>query len=69
MRRRELDDVLFDVLSKDHPEITEVVKIDKGHSRLRVDFASGARATIMVREVSGPGVPAHAAYAIPESAL
>ncbi|MBM7772277.1 hypothetical protein JOD54_002481 [Actinokineospora baliensis] len=69
MRIRDLDDALFAVLSQDHPEITEVVKIDKGHSRLRVDFASGARVTIMVREVSGPGVPAHAAYAIPEAVL
>ncbi|GAA2993367.1 hypothetical protein [Actinokineospora diospyrosa] len=69
MRIRELDTVLLGVLSKDHPEITEVVKIDKGHSRLRVDFASGARVTIMVREVSGPGVPAHAAYSIPEAVL
>ncbi|GAA3053617.1 hypothetical protein [Actinokineospora globicatena] len=69
MRLRELDTLLLDILSQDHPEITAATKLDNGHSRLRVDFASGARITVMVREVTGPGVPAHSAYAIPESAL
>ncbi|HVK21243.1 MAG TPA: hypothetical protein VM677_07770 [Actinokineospora sp.] len=68
MRIRELDDLLRDILS-DHPEITDVQIIDRGHSRVRVDFASGARATIMVREVRGPGVPAHKSYEIPGTAF
>jgi hypothetical protein len=67
VRIRELDKVLFDLLSEDHPEITNVELLDKGHSRLRVDFAGGAKCTISVREVSGPGVPGHKPYELPEA--
>ncbi|MGW5050102.1 hypothetical protein [Actinokineospora sp. NPDC004072] len=69
MRIRELDTLLVDLLSPDHPEIVQTKILDKGHSRVRVEFASGAIATITVREVSGPGVPAHAPYSIPESVI
>ncbi|SDC45804.1 hypothetical protein [Actinokineospora iranica] len=69
MRIGELDKLLVDLLSQDHPEITEVAALDKGHRRVRVGFASGAVATIMVREVQGPGVPSHSPYDIPKSVI
>ncbi|MFC5289216.1 hypothetical protein ACFPM7_19365 [Actinokineospora guangxiensis] len=69
MQIRELDQLLVDLLSHDHPEIAKVVPLDKQHSRVRVEFASGAVATITIREVSGPGVPNHHPYEIPESVI
>ncbi|MGQ0837885.1 hypothetical protein [Actinokineospora sp.] len=69
MRIRELDELLFDLVSRDHPEIVAVDRLDQGHNRLRVEFASGAKCTVMVREVDGPGVPPHPAYHLPEGVL
>ncbi|CRK59547.1 hypothetical protein [Alloactinosynnema sp. L-07] len=72
MQLRELDALLVSLLSNDHPEIVNAELIDKEsspHSRVRVDFASGARVTIQVRSVEGPGVPAHQPYAIPSAVI
>ena len=68
---RELDALLVDLL-KDHPEIVSAEAINKDYapqSRVRVSFASGATATIMVREVEGPKVPAHKPYDIPAEVI
>jgi hypothetical protein len=39
------------------------------HTRVRVDFASGATAYVMVRQVSGPKVPRHQDYELPREAV
>lgn len=65
---RELDTLLVSLLSQEYPEILSAVALNKEHSRhsrVRVEFASGARATIQVRAVEGPKVPAHKPYEIP----
>lgn len=72
MRIREFDSLLTDLLTKaDHPEIVDVRPCDNpdGHTRLRVNFASGAEAYIMVRQVAGRGIPSHAPFELPREAF
>lgn len=69
---RELDTLLVSLLSQEHPEILSAEALDKAHSphsRVRVDFASGARATIQVRAVEGSKVPARKPYEIPAEVI
>lgn len=76
MRVRELDDTLVRLLTEaDHPEIVSVEALaerrgdgeppDTDHNRVKVWFASGGTATIMVRTVSGPDIPLHPAFQLP----
>ena len=57
----------------DHPEITEVRQCaednPQAHTRLRVNFASGAEAYVMVRQVTGRGIPQHAPFELPREAF
>jgi hypothetical protein len=75
MRVHEFERLVIDLLEKDdHPEIVAVQGLaedqaDTKHSRVRVDFASGAKATMMVREITGPNIPRHAPFQLPKEAL
>jgi hypothetical protein len=76
VRVREFERLAVDVVSKaGHPEITGVVSLvgdddpPGKHSRLRVDFASGASVFVMVERVTGPGIPRHASFDLPREAL
>ena len=69
---REFEALVIDLLAKaDHPEIVAVRRRaehedDSTHSRLKVDFASGASATVMVREITGPRIPRHSPFELPK---
>ena len=75
MRITELDRLLAQVIvDSDHPEITAVEHVPTqerpdDHTRLKVHFASGASATVMVNHVKGPGIPEHAEYQLPKEAM
>jgi hypothetical protein len=75
MRVREFEALVVDLLTEaDHPEILSVQRCaddarDTTHNRLKVNFASGASATVMVREVTGPGLPRHAPFELPKEAM
>ncbi|MCP2166078.1 hypothetical protein LX83_002937 [Goodfellowiella coeruleoviolacea] len=75
VRVRELDELLVRlIVAADHPEITAVRLIPSqehpdNHTRLRVDFASGACAYLMVGQVSGRGVGQVPRYQIPPAVL
>jgi hypothetical protein len=73
MKIRELADIIADAVNgADHPEIVSAETFDYGpedkhsnHNLVRVNFASGAQAFTMVRQVSGPGIPRHEPYTMP----
>jgi hypothetical protein len=71
MRMPDLDKLLLEALSEDHPEIVNVeqppnaVKDPTYATRVKVTYASGAASYVMVHHVAGPGVPSHAAYELP----
>lgn len=73
VRIREFDSFLANLLtSADHPEIVDVRQCTDnpdGHTRLRVNFASGAEAYVMVRQVTGRGIPSHAPFELPREAF
>jgi hypothetical protein len=74
MRIREFESVLEGLLTDaDHPEIVDIrlcsTENPEGHTRLRVGFASGAEAYVMVRRVVGRGVPPHAPFDLPREAF
>jgi len=73
MRIRAFDAFLADLLTNaGHPEIVSVrpcTDNPEGHTRLRVSFVSGAEAYIMVRQVTGRGIPPHAPFDLPGEAF
>jgi hypothetical protein len=74
VRIREFEAVLAGLLENaDHPEIVEIRRCSErnpeGHTRLHVHFASGADAYVMVRRVTGRGVPSHAPFELPREAF
>jgi hypothetical protein len=75
MGLRTLDQIIIEAVTKaDHPEIisaTAMATPDRpaNHNRVKVGFASGAEAYIMVRRVTGPGIPTHADYELPREAV
>lgn len=70
MNIRELDDLLLQVITEsDHPEIAGVEvwpSGPEGHTRMIVRFASGATATIMVRQAADAR---HAPFELPKEVL
>lgn len=78
MRVRELDDTLVRLLAEaDHPEVVSVIPLatpnveppDPRHSRVKVTFASGATAIIMVRTVASANTPLHPAFELPPEVI
>jgi hypothetical protein len=70
VRIAELDQLILDVLARDHPEIVGVRStVDEAkpvdHNRVRIDYASGGASFVMVHHVTGPGVPSHEPYDLP----
>ena len=75
MGLRRLDQIIIESLTRtDHPEITAVTGVagddnPADHNRVQVQFASGATAHIMVRQVNGPNIPRHQSYELPREAV
>lgn len=76
MRVKELEDLIIDMIGKaDHPEIVSVESAvgeddpPTKHARVRVKFASGAKAHVQVYKVTGPGIPHSGNYEVPKEAL
>jgi hypothetical protein len=75
MRVRAFDDLAIKLLvESDHPEIVAIRRTatseqPDNHSRFVVEFADESTAVVMVRRVSGPGIPTHVRFQIPAEAL
>ncbi|CAM3412948.1 hypothetical protein KIPE111705_07175 [Kibdelosporangium persicum] len=75
MRIREFENLLVKAIeADDHPEIVSVDRVatderDTRHTRVRTEFANGARTFVMVQQVTGPNIPRHAPYNLPKEAL
>lgn len=76
MRVPELDELIIEVINRaDHPEILRAAPalapgdVATKHTRVKVDFASGARVYVQVYKVTGPKIPRADNYAVPKEAL
>lgn len=76
MHVKELEALIIDLVRKaDHPEILSVESAvgeedpPTKHTRVRVDFASGAVGHVQVFNVAGPGIPREGNYKVPKEAL
>ena len=75
MRVHEFERLVIDLLEKDdHPEIVRVRALaedaaDQRHTRVRVDFASGATGYVIVGQVAGPGIRPHGEFELPKDAF
>lgn len=75
MQLTELDELITRVIvDSDHPEIASVERVPTSeqpddHTRVKVTFANGGAAIVMVHSVSGPGVSNHSKYEPPREVV